>query len=317
VNEYWDYHCGNPSGVFRNLRDFTPPLEARYGTAKSAEDYLQKSQVASYESHRAMFEGYSRNKYTSTGLIQWMQNNPWPEMIWHLYDFYLNPSGSYFGTKKGCEAVHIQYSYDDNSVWIVNSLYQPQYSLNATAEVFSYQSERLYVKSMVASVVNADSPLSMFVIPNVDTPFKIYFVKLTLRDIKGNVISNNLYWLSKQPDVLDWDNASWFRTPCSQYADYTLLQTLPHVDLTYSSKTTISQGKTVTQVKVSNPSDNVAFFIRLRIVKSDGMDVLPIIWTDNYFTLMSLEQIEVNGTYTAQSGSLVVEVFNNISGAGN
>ena len=45
INDYWDWHCGNPQGVFRNLRFYTPPLEARYGTPKSAQDYLQKSQV--------------------------------------------------------------------------------------------------------------------------------------------------------------------------------------------------------------------------------------------------------------------------------
>ena len=47
-----------------------------------------------------MFEAYSRNKYVSTGLIQWMLNNAFPQMIWHLYDYYLNPAGSYFGAKK-------------------------------------------------------------------------------------------------------------------------------------------------------------------------------------------------------------------------
>ena len=30
---------------------------------------------------RAMFEAYRRNKYTSTGVIQWMLNNAWPSMI--------------------------------------------------------------------------------------------------------------------------------------------------------------------------------------------------------------------------------------------
>ena len=49
----------------------------RYGEAKSADDYLSKSQLAAYESHRAMFEAYSRNKYNSTGLVQWMLNSAW------------------------------------------------------------------------------------------------------------------------------------------------------------------------------------------------------------------------------------------------
>jgi len=101
IDEYWDYHTGG--GPFSNLKVFTEALEARYGKAKGLEDYAMKAQVLAYESHRAMFEAFGRNKYTGTGVIQWMLNNAWPSMIWHLYDYYLRPGGSYFGTKKGCD----------------------------------------------------------------------------------------------------------------------------------------------------------------------------------------------------------------------
>jgi len=37
-----------------------------------ARDYTLKAQAMNYEGIRAMFEAYSRNKYTSTGVIQWM-----------------------------------------------------------------------------------------------------------------------------------------------------------------------------------------------------------------------------------------------------
>jgi exo-1,4-beta-D-glucosaminidase len=73
-----------------------------------------------YEAHRAMMEVYGRNKYTSTGIIQWMLNNAWSSMIWHLYDWYLRPRGSYFGVKKACEPLHLQYSYDERLAFPVN-----------------------------------------------------------------------------------------------------------------------------------------------------------------------------------------------------
>ena len=56
-----------------------------------------------YDNQRSMFEAYARNKYVSTGVIQWMLNNAWPSLIWHLYDYYLVPAGGYFGTKKASE----------------------------------------------------------------------------------------------------------------------------------------------------------------------------------------------------------------------
>lgn len=52
-----------------------------------------------YDGERAMFEAYGRCKYQSTGVIQWMLNNGWPSMMWHLYDYYLQPAAGYFGTK--------------------------------------------------------------------------------------------------------------------------------------------------------------------------------------------------------------------------
>ena len=74
-----------------------------------------------YDGQRAMFEAYGRNKYLSTGVIQWMLNNSWPSLIWHLYDYYLVPAGGYFGTKKALEPIHVQYDYDKHSVSVVNS----------------------------------------------------------------------------------------------------------------------------------------------------------------------------------------------------
>jgi exo-1,4-beta-D-glucosaminidase len=71
----WDFHCGASTGAFGSLRHFSPGLAARLGNATSAADYLKKAQLEAYESHRAMFEAYSKNKYNSTGLIQWMLNS--------------------------------------------------------------------------------------------------------------------------------------------------------------------------------------------------------------------------------------------------
>ena len=72
---------------FKNIDLFTHALEMRYGKAKDAADYAWKSQAMTYEGQRAMFEAYGRNKYKSTGIVQWMLNNAWPSLIWHLRTF--------------------------------------------------------------------------------------------------------------------------------------------------------------------------------------------------------------------------------------
>ncbi|PYT49250.1 MAG: glycosyl hydrolase family 2, partial [Acidobacteria bacterium] len=114
IDEVWNFHAGGER--FTTVDIFTDGLNRRYGQAASLDDYERKAQALTYDGERAMFEAYARNKYTSTGVIQWMLNNAWPSLIWHLYDYYLVPAGGYFGTKKACEPVHVQYSYDDNSV---------------------------------------------------------------------------------------------------------------------------------------------------------------------------------------------------------
>ncbi|NQU86177.1 MAG: beta galactosidase jelly roll domain-containing protein, partial [Mariniphaga sp.] len=120
IDEYWHYHArgGNPAQM---LDMDTKALNARFGEAKELEDYVNKSQLQAYEGKRAMFEAYGRNKYNSTGVIQWMLNNAWPGVYWNLYDYFLRTGGSYYGTKKACEPLHIQYSYDDRSIVVVNS----------------------------------------------------------------------------------------------------------------------------------------------------------------------------------------------------
>ena len=38
--------------------------------------------------------------------------------------------------KKACEPLHVMYSYDDRSVAVVNSMYQPGLGLSVTAKLF-------------------------------------------------------------------------------------------------------------------------------------------------------------------------------------
>ena len=98
IDDWWNFHVG--AHVFGDIHLFADALNARYGAAKSLEDFTLKSQLMAYEGVRAMYEAYGRNKYVSTGVIQWMLNNAWPSIIWHLYDYYLRPGGGYFGVQR-------------------------------------------------------------------------------------------------------------------------------------------------------------------------------------------------------------------------
>ena len=142
-------------------------MNATYGTPHDLADYARISQAMTYDGERAMYEAYSRNKYTSTGVIQWMLNNAWPSMIWHLYDYYLDAGGGYYGTKKACEPFHVQYSYDDHSVYVVNSEYRAAGKLEVDATLYDLHMKQLF--SQHATVDSApDSSLKALTIPAED-----------------------------------------------------------------------------------------------------------------------------------------------------
>jgi len=309
INSVWNFHCGAEFGQFGNLNFYTPALQARYGASDSAQEYIEKSQVMAYEAHRAMFEAYGRNKYTSTGVIQWMLNNAFPEMIWHLYDYYFNPSSTYFATKIACEPVHIQYSYTDKSIWIVNSNHFTTLPgpITADIKVYNIESASLYNHTVSITSIPPDSTTKIFTLPNINNLSKTYFLRLSLNS-GTSVLSSNTYWLSTTEDVLDWNKSTWFRTPCSSYADYTGLKSLPKVVLQVKSSNT--QGTTV--ISVTNPSNSIAFFIHLSVQGASGREIWPAYYDTNYFTLLpgeSLDNINVAYNYP-DTVKVVVDCWN-------
>jgi len=179
IDAWWNYHAGG--GQFKDIHVFTEALNARYGAASSAEEYARKAQMMSYEGERAMFEAFGRNKYTSTGVIQWMLNNAWPGLIWHLYDWYLRPGGSYFGAKKACEPLHVQYSYDDRGVVVVNSYYQPFANMKVVARVLNLDMTEKFIRDVKVDL-EEDSSTRALTLPEIEGLSSTYFVSLELED---------------------------------------------------------------------------------------------------------------------------------------
>jgi len=276
---------------------FTEALNSRYGTATDLQDYDRKAQLMGYEGIRAMFEAYSRDKYNSTGVIQWMLNNAWPSVIWHLFDYYLQPAGGYFGAKKATELLHAQYDYDDHAISLVSSQYTPANGLKVTATVYNLDMKQKFNKQVTADA-GPDSSQKLFALPSIDGLTPTYFLRLTVDDSAGKRLSTNTYWLSTKPEKLDWEKSTWYYTPTAQFADYTALKKLPTAKLNVSSHSGQEGGNNVTHVTLSNPGKSLAFFVRLKLAKGKGgQEVLPVIYQDNYFSLLPGEKRDVSISY--------------------
>ena len=70
-------------------------------------------------------------------------------------------------------------------------------------------------------------------------------------------------------------------------------------------------------IEISNPTDETAFFIRLKIMNAKNELVLPSFFTDNYFTLLpgdekqiGLDLTESNNQSSQDELKLVIEGWN-------
>ena len=295
INEAWEFHCGG--GEFRTLGVMNEAMKARYGEARSLEEYALKAQVMAYESHRAMLESFGERKYTATGVIQWMLNNAWPGMIWHLYDYYLRPGGSFFGAKKACEPVHVQYAYDDRSVVVVNSTLQAFPGMKVTARVVDLSGAEKHSRTETVDIA-PDASVKVFALPEPAGLTPTYFVHLSLADASGGLVSRNVYWLSTKPEDLDWDKTAWYFTPIRDYADLTALNTLPTAEVKASARFETSGAEGRAEVVLENPSKALAFFVHLAVRKGPGgEEVLPVFWDDNDVTLLPGERVVLGAAY--------------------
>jgi exo-1,4-beta-D-glucosaminidase len=257
-------------------------MDAIYGPPAGLDDYLRKAQAMTYDGERAMFEAFGGKKYDATGVIQWMLKNGWPSLFWHLFDWYLQPAGGYYGAKKACEPLHVQYSYADRGVVVVNGLPGRFAGLTVEAKVYDFALRERFARRQRVDVAEDGRVLAM-TLPPPAADSAITFVKLVLRDGAGKTVSDNFYWLPRNPTVFDWQKTDSTYTPAVSYEDLTALQALPLARLEASAR---GAGEVVT-VRLHNPGEALAFQVHLGLHRGDDEEeVLPTFWDDNYVTLL-------------------------------
>ena len=321
IGDVWNFHAGG--GQFKNIDLFTHALEMRYGKARDAADYAWKSQAMAYEGQRAMFEAYGRNKYKSTGIIQWMLNNAWPSLIWHLYSYDLRPAGGYFGSKVALEPIHVQFSYDDRTVAVVNGTLKPENGMRIVAKLYDISGAEKFSREATVDVA-ADGVAKSIAIPEPSDISTTYFLNLQLFSVSGELLSHNFYWLSTKPDELDYSKTEWYYTPQTSFADFSALQDLPKATVRATLHSAAgSEHDAAFRVAIENSSRSIAFLTRLRLVKGkEQSEILPAFWDDNYFALLPGEKrkVTVRIRKTDLAGAqptLLLDGFNVLSAGAN
>ncbi len=298
--EAWSFHTVTQGGsYFYALRD---AMNDCYGPANDIDDFTRKVEAMNFNSARGMFEAYARNKYKATGITTWKYDTAWPASIsWQYVDWYLRPTSAYYGAKKACEPLHIQYAYDDECVWIVNSYRKNFANLKVTAEAFNLINGDIFW-SKEAENISVDSDGKTNVIP-VDIPKEqrkpMFFLRLKLLDENGTVISTNTYWLSSTPDIPGDSGHTLkgiFYTRPKSKADFTKLNELGKTKISITGKEISKTDKDrIFEVLIKNEGNNIAFMLipELYAPSRPGYELPRIYWSEGGIILRPGEETKI------------------------
>ena len=169
-------------------------------------------------------------------------------------------------------------------------------------------------RSLDGIAVPFNNAKQVTVLPRYPASTPVFFVRCQLFDAGGKLLVENTYWQSQKDDdlgartndlAMDLRQDSW--------ADMTALNTMPAVSLevrTVERKT--AKGSEIS-VRLHNPSQHIAFFERAAIsATSDGGEILPIEYDDNYITIFPGETAEIHATHqqSAKAGWVKLEGYN-------
>lgn len=288
----WGMHDFTLTGA-QNLASYRELIANSYGSADSAEDWVELAQFENYDGYRAMFEAQSKNRM---GLLLWMSHPTWPDFVWQTYDYFLDPSAAYFGSKKASEPLHIQWNPLTDNVEVVNYSAGKVSGLTAKVELLNMDGSKQWEKSApVESMEDSVAAPIKIEYPGNLSPVHFVRLKLTMGD---QVVSENFYWRGVEE------------------GNFRALRKLPKVKVSVATRVERKDGEWFLASELSNTSSMPALMVRIKAVREKTGDrILPAIYSDNYVALMPGEartiQTELNDVDTrGERPKIVVEGFN-------
>lgn len=269
INDVWHYHDLHINN--QNLEGYLRTADSLYGPSGSLDDFNRKIQLINYDSHRAMFEAWNSNLWNqSSGVLLWMSHPAWPSMIWQTYSWDFQTHGSFYGSKKACEPLHIQMNLHNNRVVVVNTSRQQVQDATAGMQVFSPEGKLLQQKTLAAAFqANAKAELFEGTFDEAAMPAN-YLVRVWIKDKKGNLLAANEYWKA---------NAA--------TGHFKAFNQLPVVAL--SAKASRLQNGQVS-IELENKTKHPAIGARFDALDKAGQTLLPAYFSDGYFTILPGEK---------------------------
>jgi hypothetical protein len=270
---YHDWHYGGNGDV----ASFMSALEQQLGAPTSLPDFERKAQMLNYVAYRAVFEGFQAHLWTqNSGRLLWMTHPAWPSNHWEIYSSDYDTQASYYGVKSACEPLHAQMNLPDYSLAVVNTTRAAHRDLTLTSRVFALDGRLLARRaSRVSAPANATQTLPPLNLAPTLASEDLVLVALTLDDAHGKRLSENIYWQGR-------DDPSQRK-----------LNSLAPQKLAVTTQTVPRGAQTVVSVTLENEGTVPALATKLTVVDADGKRVLPVLYSDNYVSLLPHEPREV------------------------
>ncbi len=264
IDGRWTYHDFAP--IAAQTRDgYIKALETKFGSADSLDDFCRKAQMINYDGYRALFEGCNHKLWNDcSGLLLWMSHPAWPSTVWQIYDYWYGTDGAYFGTQKANEPIHIQYCPTNDMVELINHTANSVKG-SATATVLGLDASVLWQKELVVEA--GDNRMTeAFDVQWPDNLPDAYLLKLEWTDLQKGILSENIYWLSREQEGLR------------------ALDSMPKVKL---KSTLLKEGKDQFTIQLVNDTQDIALMTKATL--RDAMTnerILPAYYSDNYISLL-------------------------------
>jgi hypothetical protein len=225
-----------------------------------------------------MFEAANHRMWDITsGVMLWKLNSCWPDVAWQMYDWFLNQTSAYYFAKKAMEPIHIQMNANNFMISAINTRHVKLDQVTMTAKVIDFDLQTRWSQTITFNL-GEDRYKELMPVPRNLRLTPVYFVKLQLRNMRGDILSDNFYWLSSiKPSNL------------------TDLSKLKSVDPVIADQTDETGKEYHIAVTLENPSNKLSFFNRLYISREvGGEEVLPVFWDNNFVSLLPGEKVTLH-----------------------
>ena len=289
-NDAWGLHDFVLASA-QTCRTVNEAVERAFGWPESAERFCKLAQWVNYDGYRAIFEGRSRER---RGLLLWMSHPTWPSMVWSTYDYWFDPTASYFGCKKACEPLHVQFNPLTRQLEVVNVSAGKHPVLKVAAQWLDMWGKEISLQTFVIASVE-DSTVEVAPLAFPEGHGDVCYLRLELAE-NDRTVSTNFYVQGRE-----------------EY-NFRALNELPLATVATGGGIGDLGDSWRVNFEVGNIGEVPALMLHAVVRDAAGERVLPAFWSDNYIHLMPGEKrtlfVEIKKADCKGQPQVTLEGFN-------